>query len=354
MLVLSHPRSGSTEICRIAELCFYTPYKGVISLGEFFNPADRTSFGNLQDAFQHFRTNSAPTTVSVLVVNDKKILTKPKFERFSRQVSGKDYLDIANITFNSAVQLTEWFYTERRHRLDLINSFKSFYSIKHIMTLFDNDRDIEYENKFTRELIMPQFDAGKFIFSYRRNLIESVFSGLIKTFYFDKARINSNDNKFVETMADDHNLNDMPVLKPQPIRIINSIEDDGEFFQIDGIIITNLMLLEFYHNFVDKLQFNNIICYEDIMETKKLTLTYQGKTQAYNINDLPPRIVYQYNSDGTRKELIEKKMNYGDYTREDYFTNSHIVRKVIDKEVNKIESRSPGFKQTLEKLGIIR
>ena len=346
MLVLSHPRSGSTEICRIVELCLYTPGKGVISLGEFFNISDRTMFGNLIDAFHHFRTSTNPKTVKVLGLDKDKIITK-------KVIFGYEYLSQVDLTFNSSNEVSNWFYNERIRRLELINSFKRFYSIKYFLTLFDNKTDNEFDDRFNKELILSLSEQGKLAFSYRKNLVESVFSGLIKTFYFDKARIENPDNKFVHLMADGHNIHDMPVLQPEPIRIKNYIEDDGEFFEIDGIIKTNLKLLEFYHLFVSKLSINNILCYEDIMKTRKLTLTYQGQTQEYNIDKIPPRIIYQSLDNGTTKELIEKKMNYGDYTREDYFTNSYIVSNIINREIDIIENKSPGFKETLSKLGII-
>ena len=202
-------------------------------------------------------------------------------------------------------------------------------------------------------MVISHFKTGNLVFSYRKNLLESVFSALIKTFYFDKDRIGNKDNDFEHVMADGHNLYDMPVLKPNPVMIPNSMESIGSHFEIDGIIHTNLMLLEFYHAFIDKLPLVNVVCYEDIMETGQIAFTYQGKSNVYNINELPPRILYLHLNDGTVKQLTEKKMNYGDHTREDYFTNSYIVSKVINKAVDNIENRNPGFRQTLTKLGII-
>lgn len=356
MLVLSHPRSGSTEICRIVELCLLPPGEGINSLGEFFNAGDRTSFGNLIDAFWHFRSSTDPITIKILVLDHEKFKKRKLVEGNKGQVLYFHYLSELDITFNSLSELNNWFYAERIRRLELINSFKNLYNIKHFITLFDTPTDNEAENKFNRELIISQFKQQRFAFSYRRNLLETVFSGLIKTFYIDKARVGNKDNDFLNIIADGHNLHDMPVLRPRPIEIPGypfDPDSEGSHYEIDGIVITNLMLFEFYHLFVSKLPMHNILCYEDIMETRELTLTYAGKTQVYNIDDLPPRIVYQFLEDGTVKELIEKKMNYGDYVKEDYFTNSYVVHDVIENEVNKIESRSPGFKETLNKLGII-
>ena len=346
MLVLSHPRSGSTEITRIVGQCVCHPEPVLKSMGEFFNLGDRTMFGNVIDALQHFRTSTDPITVKVLVLSRVKIENK-------RFIEGADYLDAVDITFSSSDELYPWLYNERIKRLDLIKSFDDFYIVKHFITLFDNYTDNEYEIKFTKELVISHFKTGSLIFSYRKNLLESVFSALIKTFYFDKDRIGNKDNEFVHVMADGHNLYDMPVLKPNPIMIPNAMESIGSHFEIDGIIHTNLMLLEFYHAFIDKLPLVNVICYEEIMETGQIAFSYQGKSQVYNIDELPPRISYLHLNNGTVKQLIEKKMNYGDYFREDYFTNSYIVGKIINKEVDKIENRNPGFKQTLSKLGII-
>ena len=354
MLVLSHPRSGSTEICRIVELCLNTNSDVSISLGEFFNVGDRSSFGNTIDAYNHFRTSIDPITIKVIVLDHDKFKNRQIIKGREGQILPLHYLSETDITFSSSDELNNWFYAERIRRLELINSFKNLYNIKHFITLFDTPTDNEAENKFNRELIISQFKQQRLAFSYRKNLQEAVFSALIKYYYIDQARENNLENDFLNIIADGHNLHDMAVLEPRHIRIINALEDDGEFFNIEGIILTNLMLFEFYHLVISKLPIDNILCYEDIIETKKLTLTYQGKTQVYDINDLPPRVLYQLLDDGTTsRELIEKKMNYGDYAYEDYFTNSYVVHKVLEIEVNKIETRSPGFKETLSKLGII-
>lgn len=353
MLVLTHPRSGSTEICRIVDLCLNANSDVSISLGEFFNIGDRSSFGNAIDASKHFRSSTDSVTVNTLILDVEKFKNRQPVDGRDGQVLPDHVLSEVNITFNSSEEFKNWLYAERIRRLEFINSLKDFYIIKHFINLFDTPIGNEFETKFNKELIMSQIDKGKFAFSYRKNLLETVFSGLIKTYYIDQARVNNPDNNFLNIIADGHNLHDMSVLEPSPIRVINSFEDKGVFFQIDGIILTNLMLFEFYHLVVSKLSIGNILCYEDIMETQKLMLTFDGKTKVYNIADLPPRVVYQFLEDGSVNELVEKKMNYGDYAYEDYFTNSHIVHKIIDKMVNKIEDSSPGFKETLTKLGII-
>jgi len=353
MLVLTHPRSGSTEICRIIENCLNQPGQVSISLGEFFNVADRTSFGNAIDVTRHFRSSTDPVTVNTLMLDTEKL----KNRQLEYQVLPVHILSEVAVTFNSSDEFKRWLYDERTRRLKFINFVKGFRAIKHFITLFDTPAGNEFETKFNRELIASHIENNNFAFSYRKNLLETVFSGLIKTYYIDQARMNNPDNDFLNIIADGHNLHDMPVLEPQPIKIRGypfTLDTISSYHEIDGIVLTNLMLFEFYHLVVDKLSITNILCYEDIMETQELTLTHNGKTQVYNIADLAPRIIYEVSGDGTtRKELTEKKMNYGDYAYEDYFTNSYIVHEVIEIEVNKIEARSPGFKETLSKLGII-
>lgn len=357
MLVLSHPRSGSTEICRIIESCLKTPGTVSISLGEFFNVADRTSFGNAIDANNHFRSSTEPVTVNILILDIEKFLTKKLVRRWKNQVLPDHVLSEVYMTFNSSDEFKSWLYDERIRRLKLINSVTDFCTIKHFITLFDTPVGNELETKFNRELIVSQIEKDKFAFSYRKNLLETVFSGLIKTYYIDQPRANNPDNDFLSIVADGHNLHDMPVLEPKPIKIRGypfTLDTISSYHEIDGIVLTNLMLFEFYHLVVSKLPVDNILCYEDIIETQKLTLTHGGKPQVYNIADLPPRIIYEFSGDGTvKKELQEKKMNYGDYAYEDYFTNSYVVHEVIETNINEIESRSPGFKDTLDKLGII-
>jgi len=307
MLVLSHPRSGSTEICRIIDNCLMQPGEGVTTMGEFFNVADRTSFGDTMDAFGHFRTRTDPITIKVLVLDLDRFKNRQIINGRKSQVLPFHYLSETNITFNSSEEFNNWFYTERIKRLDLIKSFNDFYIVKHFITLFDNDIDNENEIKFTKELMISHFKQERLAFSYRKNLLETVFSGLIKTFYIDKARVGNKDNDFLNIIADGHNLHDMAVLRPRPIKIPGypfDPDSKGSHYEIDGIVITNLILFEFYHLFVSKLPMHNILCYEDIMETRELTLTYAGKTQVYNIDELPPRIVYQFLEDGTVKELI--------------------------------------------------
>lgn len=356
MLVLSHPRSGSTEICRIVEACVRIPGDGVTSVGELFNAFDRSVFGNTMDAFMHFRTSTDPIAVRVLVLDLERFNRRELVEGNIGQVLPIHYLSELDITFNSGDELRFWLYDERIRRLKAVNSFENVHNIKHFITLFDTPMGNWLETKFNRELIMSHFKRERLAFSYRKNILETVFSALIKVYYIDNARKDNKDNDFLNIIADGHNLHDMPVLQPMPIKIDGypfDIVVESSYHIIDGIVITILLLFEFYHLYLKELVTHNILCYEDIIETRELTLTYAGKTQVYKIDDLPPRVIYQTQSDGTVKELEEKKMNYGDYAYEDYFTNSYVVHEVIENEVNKIETRSPGFKETLSKLGII-
>jgi hypothetical protein len=140
----------------------------------------------------------------------------------------------------------------------------------------------------------------------------------------------------------------MPPIQPLPVEIDEIRE------LIYGPIGSSLRLFKTYHQLLgESVDFKNIIVYEDMIESGQITLTYKGQTKFYNIDSLPPRVQDIIDDNGNKKTVVEKKMNYGDYAYEDYFTNSHIVANLIKQEINNIEKELPGFQQTLEKLGVI-
>lgn len=335
MLVLTHPRSGSTEICRIVEQCL-TPHKAARSMSEFFNIDDRTAFGNLMDAVRFFESNKSPITVSVL-----KIDTTPNLP------AAYNYFVPDEITFNSQAELFKWYTDEinrRRAVLNLFDLLDNFYIVKHFITEPHPDK------QFTENLIKSHAIKNKLILSYRRSISESAFSSLVKTYYFDRAREGNNlkgDGFLSDIRGDAHNLHDMLPIEPLPIEI-----DEKEL--IFGAIGPVLRLFKCYHQLLKKsIDFKNIIVYEDMMESGQLTLTYEGQTKLYNLDSLSPRLVEIVDENGNKKKVVEKKMNYGNLSKEDYFVNSHIVAVLIKQEVDKIEKELPGFKDTLDKLGVI-
>ena len=339
MLVLTHPRSGSTEICRIVEKCL-TPRNTPRALSELFNIDDRTVFGNLTDAVRFFELkNTSPITVSVL----KMVTDVPP-----KVVADFNYYVPENITFNSEDEISKWYASEAAKRvamLELFDSFDNFYIVKHFVT-----RDID--KQLTKQLIKSHAIKNKLILSYRRNILESVFSALVKTYYFDRPRAqagtNPTDDSFHnQIIGDAHNLHDMPPIEPLPIEI-----NEGELRF--GALLPILRLFKCYHQLVEEsVDFKNIIVYEDMMESGQLTLTYQGETKLYNLDSLRPRLIGIIDKNGNKKDVVEKKMNYGNLSKEDYFVNSHIVSDMITHEVNNIEEELPGFKATLDKLRVI-
>lgn len=226
--------------------------------------------------------------------------------------------------------------------------------LEHFISLGDNKADNELEIKFARELVEYHISRGKFVFSYRKSLLESVFSGLIKFFYFDAKRAKSEDKSLLAVISDGHNITDMPVLEPEPITLRYSYDKNPEIvhYVAESMTDTILLLFEFYHLYLRDLHPENVVVYEDVIDSRHITLSIHGKLKTYDIDSFKPRFIFLENSDGKVEKFVEKKMNYGNYSRADYFVNSHVVPDIINHSICAIEGRSPGFQSTLKELGI--
>jgi hypothetical protein len=231
-IILTHPRSGSTAYSN--QLVKSQP--GMLDLKEFLNPYCPDTFGQIQ----RFLINSwFNRRISVTMLkrsrlnNNNADLTADMYLYKSMDV----YFDDVMMQFMKTDNVLEFLKIEELFRIQFLKSIQHLdWSIKHFVS-----------NAFFYNNLLIQLPNTTKIFYYRKDIIGSVLSSLIKTLYIDRNDLKLGSHNYVD--------NQIPTLLPNDnikIENINQINKELEF-------IVNL--LKFYKQYKSKL--DKIVAYED-------------------------------------------------------------------------------------------
>jgi hypothetical protein len=258
ILVVSFPRSGSSEFCRAlvnlskANLSHYPERKPWAEFfGEFFNYGDTTTFGNLNKAHAHFVDYNVPYLADTFEVDpdlQQKILPN--------QFNIANLLIEKSITFESQFDIENYYADQVKQRLNLFQSKwftdRYFPIVKH----FPLKNLYESSTSFDPFASMESLTLFEQIFYYRKDVIGSLYSSLIKWFYYDAPTLSSSIKLELNLLGAGHNYqNSMPPLAPQ--KGIYFTEKDINI----GPIIESLLWYK-----KNKHRLKNIICYETFFD----------------------------------------------------------------------------------------
>lgn len=332
MMILSHPRSGSTQFMRYitSSLMKEYNYKTVINFGELLNWGDRAIFGNLIDARKHFTKDKThipvPITVSTLdfdLVNqdtyiksgcDRKIFFNKTLQTF---ITGQEVENFYNAECSSRYAIIK--------QLDECNLP---YMFKHFIT--GSLPNTGPQNQFSptiKNIAMANDIIGNdknYIFYYRKDAYASVLSNLIKDCYFDKKKVAVDEKLkswFSETFG--HNVDGlMPSITPLHLKLSYS----DIIFSFNDYI--NLLKMYKESRILD----NHIVEYKDMVEKKYFEYCYNNK---------------KIKVDCSAFESVEEPLNYTE-PKQNYFTNSEIISDLLREEIKRYN-----LEDVVEKLGIV-
>jgi len=231
-IILTHPRSGSTAYSN--QLVKSQP--GMLDLKEFLNPYCPDTFGQVQNFMVNLWFNRR---ISVTMLKRSRLnncnedLTADMYLYKSADV----YFDDVMMQFMKTDNVLEFLKIEELFRIQFLKSIQHInWSIKHFVS-----------NAFFYNNLLIQLPNTTKIFYYRKDIIGSVLSSLIKTLYIDRNDLKLGSHNYVD--------NQIPTLLPNDnikIENINQINKELEF-------IVNL--LKFYKQYKSKL--DKIVAYED-------------------------------------------------------------------------------------------
>ena len=323
IIVVSHPRSGSSEFIRTLghfaanEL---TVNKPVGIMAECFHWADGTTFGNFAKVrVLESDSNKFPCQETVLEPN----FNLPKLSPDDNVVWQDPFYQPVTKLFKTPEDAKDYYLDQYQQRIGYVNDvvvekyFPIIKSFVGFVNYLGNDNAIlDLQGSLASKLtnIEP-------IFFYRKNLVDTVLSDLIKWLYIDRPLL---DGDIKLDGYSGHNFNDtMPPLLPKP-----------------GITISNDISRHYPEIFCETLKnyqmnrefFKNVISYDQVFVDKKFKLNWGNRVYEITGHNNPDR---------------EYPMNY-QAPKKDYFENSNIVVDAINKTITKYD-----LWDTVDELGII-
>lgn len=286
-VIFTHPRSGSTAYSnQIAN-----EGTNILNLKEFLNPYCPNTFGGIQNFFiknQFNRSISVPILKRSRCNSPNTDLTAGMYLYKSVDV----YFDNVFMHFKSVNDIVKFLEIEQLLRINFLSSIKHInWAVKQFITDKSN-----YNN-----LLLSLPDTTN-IFYYRKDIVGSILSSLIKTYYFD---MNPGGP------IDAHNYADRQItnieFQPNLNLELDSINKEIKFI---------INLLELYKQY--KTKFHKIVCYEDEILT-------QNSHVIGNMLPMP------YATD-----------------KQDYFTNSKLVNECIETQI-----KQHNLQDVVEELGMI-
>jgi hypothetical protein len=280
MIVLTHPRSVSTEFTRI--VCDLT---AADNLGEMFNWADKSSFGILHVVKDHFISNGRLNTAEPMeatvarIVNFEELnLARPRSQYALRKALYRP----EKVLFRSIQDVINYYDTECNQRFQMLKKFDAagiHYLVKHFFFVRPDHTRSTLEGKLSMN--------DKFIF-IRKNITETVYSAAIKKAYYDSnpdlltmfkdTTANKIVNPYVASLG--HNMVDRPMV---PLNVVKKIPTERGF--VNHIVNCVLAPLEHYDPAID-----NIFFSEDIADKRPIKIqafNQQFEIDNYEFTELP-------------------------------------------------------------------
>lgn len=248
-IIFTSPRTGSTEFIKRLILQKRGPVNirnrpgapTFIDLIEFFNPPCTGAFGDLVHLFYNPDLYNKP--INTLTLKDN--ITTAPYKWLHLIGNSSTFLNTVSMTFATREEVEQFIRNETDRRLDFITNLKDEYFVKQFVGLYDLDH-------IPGQLLALE-NAHK-IFYYRKNIIDTILSNLIKSYYFDKP------NAITKQNIDAHNWGGKlePVI-PKDI----TLDESRIASEFKGYID----LLIFFK--ANKSKFDSITCYEDAFKDRK-------------------------------------------------------------------------------------
>lgn len=324
IIVVSHPRSGSSEFVRtLAHFAAETlsPDKTVGVLAECFHWADASVFGNLPRLNVLSRDNKLqyPCDETVMVPHNEL----PTIDTGDRIGWQNYFFKHVERRFTSQTDIKDFYISQYQERIDFVNHRvveKSFPIIKSFLGFEEFRGDDNKQLLQLQQTLVSRLTNIEPIFFYRKNLLDSIYSDLIKWLYIDRPRIKTDEK--LDGFAGHNFNNTMPPLKP---RAGVFIEGDiiNQFPEVFCLTLKNFQMNRHF--------FKNIVSYDQVFVDKKFNLQW-GNT-VYEVTE-------------HTNEHREYPMNY-QAPKRDYFENPDAVIDVIDQTITR-----HGLWDLIDELGI--
>lgn len=323
IIVVSHPRSGSSEFIRtLAHFAAneLTVYKPVGIMAECFHWADGTTFGNFAKVrVLEQDSNKFPCQETVLEPN----FNLPKLSPDDNIVWQDPFYQSATKLFTTPDDARDYYLNQYQQRIGYVNNVvvEKYFPIIKSFVGFVNYQGKDNAILDLQRSLVPKLTNIEPIFFYRKNLVDTVLSDLIKWLYIDRPLL---DGDIKLDGYSGHNFNDtMPPLLPKP-----------------GITISNDISRHYPEIFCETLKnyqmnrefFKNVISYDQVFVDKKFKLNWGNRVYEITGHNNPDR---------------EYPMNY-QAPKKDYFENSNIVIDAINETITRHD-----LWDTVDELGIV-
>lgn len=324
IIVVSHPRSGSSEFVRtLAHFAAKTlsPDKTVGVLAECFHWADATVFGNFPRVHILSRDNKLEFPCDETVMEPYDEL--PVLTSGDNVVWQDHFFKPVTKRFSSPNDVKNYYFSQYQQRIGYVNNTvtaKSFPIIKSFVGFTEFHNDTEKLRELQQSLV-PQLTNIEPIFFYRKNLLDSFFSDLIKWSYIDQPKVEN--SKIALDGFQGHNFNNtMPPLAPRSGMTID--EDHAKHYpEIFCETLKNYQM--------NRHIFKNVVSYDQVFVDKKFNLHWGDA-------------VYEVTEHSNQHR--EYPMNY-QAPKQDYFENSDAVIEIIHQTITE-----HGLWDVVDELGI--
>jgi len=298
MIVISHPRSGSTFLCAAL-----TQHLSAMNLAEFFNIGSPWHWGNI--ALQRMKLiEGTSTIINTFTLNNNATWTEKHVDNVITAVS---FVVTAKTQINEFIQLE---ITRRLHFLERMDAAGQQYVVKHFLT-YPND-----------ELDKKLFAFPNKILLYRKDFKEVILSNLIKKLHYD-ARLCTSDNPHTEIA---HNVDNTPAPASTPMILNPTVIKDA-----------TVAMFQLYVNY-KKFAPIETISYEDM---------FAGNTITLDGICVSPSAITMHNIGKP-----ERKMDYSlTGNKIDFFNNPDSTLKMIN-EIATVQSTKLGINDIIKQLGV--
>lgn len=310
MLVLSMPRTGSSEFCRqLVKSLTRETGKKVYFVSEFLNPTAVNFFGKVAFANRHFLdSNLEPYTTDVLTF--KRNLSVDSISLLEKIETRNQVFEQRTVEFRSADELLKFIKDENEVRL---NFLKLCHDAGLTVVIKHFGFDLDIVNSYKQQV------SENITFYYRKNLNDLFFSQMFKQVYLDDKfaathkSLNSDATAKFGRMG--HNFGDQTPLEPVTGTELTSRASLRMSLKVFKYVLRNNLHLPFSIN------------YEDFFAGKECKFIFDGQVYSMTID-----------------AVTEHKMNYASTDKEQYFTN---YKEMIETEKALLKELPDSFTQHL-------
>ena len=298
MIVISHPRSGSTYLCTAL-----TQHLSAMNLAEFFNIGSPWHWGNIALQRRNLIEGTS-TIINTFTLNNNATWTE---KHVDNAITALSFVVTTQTQLDEFIQLE---ITRRLHFLERMDAAGQQYVVKHFLT-YPND-----------ELDKKLFAFPNKILLYRKDFKEVILSNLIKKLHYD-ARLCTSDNLRTEIA---HNVDNTPAPASTPILL--------------GPIVIKYAAVAMFQLYVNYNKFAPIetISYEDM---------FAGNTITLDGICVSPSAITMHNIGKP-----ERKMDYSlTGNKIDFFNNPDSTLKMIN-EIATVQSTKLGINDIIKQLGV--